>query len=173
VVVKYSEITEIISESTGLSYHRVRLIMKECSSVYQDAIYEGKDIDCAIFTVNYTLPRGMLYKNKVVDWDEMEREVYRRTELDYGDIKVVLTQYKTMLTNYVLNGQSVTLKGVGYLYPKTLEDNTTDIQYRIAPSLTNLKCKESEFIEMDNGVMKVSTYTGEQLRLSMEVNLLT
>lgn len=144
--------------------------MKECSTVYQEAILEGKDIDCSIFNIIYTLPKGMIYKNKEVNWSEMEREVYKRTGLSYGDVKIVLTQYKHMLTNYVLNGQSVTLKGVGYLYPKELEDGSTDIQYRIAPSLE--KCGDSEFVVMEDGKMQVNTYNGEDLRLSMNVNLL-
>lgn len=172
MVVKYSDITDIISEATGLSYHRVRLVMKECSAVYQDAIQEGKDIDCGVFKIIYTLPKGVIYKNKTVDWDEMEREVYRRTEIDYGDIKVILNQYRNMLVNYVLSGQAVTIKGIGYLYPTELGDGVTDIRYRIAPSLTNTKCGNSEFVVLDNGVMKVKTYNGEQLRLSMSVNLL-
>lgn len=172
MVVKYRDMIEIISESTGLSFHRVRLIVKECSTVFQEAIQDGKDIDTGIFKIVYTLPGGLIYKNKEVDWAEMEGEVYRRTGLDYGDVKIVLTRYLTMLTGYVLNGQSVTLKGVGYLYPKELEDGTTDIQYRIAPSLTNKKCGEREFITMENGAMTVGTYSGEDLRLSMSVNLL-
>lgn len=172
MVVKYSEITDIISEATGLSFHRVRLIMKECSTVYQDAIQEGKDIDCGVFKIVYTLPKGVIYKNKLVDWEEMEREVYKRTKIDYGDIKVVLSQYKSLLVNYVLSGKSITIKGLGYLYPKELENGETDIQYRIAPSLTNMKCKASQFVVIYKGVMTVKTYSGEQLRLSMSVNLL-
>lgn len=173
MVVKYSDMIRQISESTGISYHRVRLIVKESSTVYQDAIKEGKDIDTGIFKIIYTLPGGMIYKNKEVGWEEMEREVYARTGLSYGDVKLVLTQYLTMLTNYVKNGQAVTVKGVGYLYPEVLEDSTTDIDYRIAPSLTKRKSDGSEFVVMNNGVMEVAMYSAESLRLSMSVNLLS
>lgn len=172
MVVKYSDMTNKISDATGISYHRVRLVMKECSAVYQDAIQDGKDIDCGVFKIVYTLPKGLIYKNKTVDWAEMEREVYRRTQIDYNTVKIVLTQYKSLLVTHVLNGNDVTVKGIGYLYPTELDTKETDIRYRIAPSLTNLKCGEREFVVMDKGVMKIHTYKGEQLRLSMSVNVL-
>lgn len=170
--VKYSEMIKIISEATGISFYRVRVIVKECSTVYQEAISKGKDIDTGIFKIIYTLPRGMIYKNKEVNWEEMVQCVYKSTGLDYGDVKLVLSQYKALLVNYVKNGKSVTLKGVGYLYPEIMDDNTTVIGYRIAPSLTNLKCGSGEFVVMEDGIMRVGTYSGEQLRLSMSVNLL-
>lgn len=171
-VVKYSTMIKDISLSTGISFHRTRLIIKESSDVYQDAIKEGKDIDTSIFKIRYTLPGGVIYQNKEVGWDEMEREVYRRTGLPYEEVKVILTHYRLMLEDYVRSGRSVTVKGIGYLYPRELEDGQTDIDYRIAPSLTNLKCDDREFVILGEGTLRVHLFNGEELRLSMGVNLL-
>lgn len=171
MVVKYSDMIQTISEATGLSHHRVRLLMKACSEVYQEAIFEGKDIDCGLFKIGYTLPKGSIYKNKEVDWAGMEREVYSITGIDYGIVKIVLTQYKSLLTSNVLNGNAVTIKGIGYLYPEEFEDGSTDIRYRISPSL--LKCEEAEFVAMKDGKMTIQTLTSDDVRLSMSVNLLS
>lgn len=169
LVLKYSEINDIITYATGYSKHRVRTVMRECSLVYQESVLEGKDIDCGIFNIKHQLPGEVIYRNKVVDWDEMTRLVYNRMDLDLADVSIILSQYQNILQREVLKGQSVTLKGVGYLYPKDLEDGTRNIDFRIAPSLE--KGKESEYVVIEEGVMKVRTIKGEDLRFSMGVNL--
>lgn len=171
MVLKYSEMNDRISYATGYSKHRVRTVMKECSQVYQDVVLEGKDIDCGVFTIKHHLPRGIIYKNKIVDWDEMTRIVYSRLNLDYEEVSIILTHYKNLLIREVLKGQSITLKGIGYLYPKELEDGTTDIQYRIAPSLE--KSESTEYVVIEDGAMVINKIDGKDLRFSMSVNLLT
>lgn len=143
--------------------------MRECSLVYQEAILEGKDIDCGIFSIKHQLPGGVIYRNKVVDWEEMTRIVYNRMDLDFADVSIILTQYKNLLKREVLKGQSVTLKGVGYLYPEDLEDGTRNIGFRIAPSLE--KGGLTEYVVIEDGVMVIRTIEGEELRFSMGVNL--
>lgn len=169
MVLKYSEMNDIITYATGYSKHRVRTVMKECSLVYQESILEGKDIDCGIFNIKHQLSGGIIYRNKVVDWDEMTRLVYSRLDLDFTDVSIILSQYNNLLKREVLKGNSVTMKGVGYLYPEDLEDGTRNIGFRIAPSLK--KSGLTEYVVIEGGVMEVKSIEGEDLRFSMGVNL--